>query len=64
MSPRTGRPLSGSERRDVTVRLRMEPKEVEELDECANQLETTRSGVIREGLRLVKEKLANKKPDA
>lgn len=64
MSPRTGRPFSGSERRDATVRLRMEPKEVEELDECAKRLETTRSGVIREGLRLVKEKLANEKPDA
>ncbi len=60
MSPRAGRPYIGDEKRDVTVRLRMEPNEVKELDECAEVMNTTRSGVIREGIRLVKEKLAQK----
>ena len=61
MAPDKGRPFSGNERRDITVRLRMEPREVAELDEFAQQLQTTRSGVIREGLKLVKEKLAEQK---
>ncbi len=61
MTPDKGRPFSGNERRDITVRLRMEPKEVAELDAFAQELQTTRSGVIREGLKLVREKLAEQK---
>lgn len=46
-----GRPYSGESQRSVTIRLRMEPAEVERLDQLAAQLGTTRSGAIREGLR-------------
>ena len=61
MSPRTGRPVSGSDRKDITVRLRMEDFEVQQLDEIAEKLETTRSGAIREGLKLLKAKLDEEK---
>lgn len=63
MSPKDGigRKFTGEDLRSMTVRLRMEPKEVEELDDMAAQMQTTRSGVIREGLKLVKEKLSEKK---
>ena len=55
-----GRPFSGNERKDTTIRLRMDADEVHELDECAQALHTTRSGVIREGIKLIKEKLSKK----
>lgn len=61
MSPeKGGRPFSGEERKAYTIRLRMEPKEVEQLDYCASKLSMTRSGTIREGLRLLMEKLDKK----
>lgn len=56
-----GRPFDGEEKRSITIRLRMEPQEVENLDEYAKKLETTRSGAIRAGLDLLKEKLGQKK---
>lgn len=54
---KSGRPYDGEQRKDSTIRLRMEPKEVEQLDVCAKRLNTTRSGAIREGLKLLREKL-------
>lgn len=50
-----GRPFAGQDRRSTTIRLRMEPGEVERLDRLANRLQTTRSGAIREGLRRLEE---------
>lgn len=61
MPTKTGRPFDGEEKRSVTIRLRMEPQEVRELDECAEKLKTTRSGTIRAGLELLKEKMGKKK---
>ena len=52
-----GRPFAGGDRRSTTIRLRMEPGEVERLDRLADKLETTRSGAIREGLRRLEEQL-------
>lgn len=52
-----GRPYAGGDRRSTTIRLRMEPREVERLDRLADKLETTRSGAIREGLRRLEEQL-------
>lgn len=60
-SEKGGRPFDGETRKDITIRLRMEPSEVQYLDECAKLLNTTRSGAIREGLRLLKGKLEGKK---
>lgn len=56
-----GRPFSGDKRKETTVNIRMERTEVEELDKMAHSLQTTRSGVIREGLRLVREMLVKNK---
>ena len=53
-----GRPFSGDERKTTTIRLRMEPQEVAELDRIAELMQTTRSGVIREGLKLIREKVS------
>ena len=50
-----GRPFAGKDRRSTTIRLRMEPGEVERLDKLADKLNTTRSGAIREGLRRLEE---------
>lgn len=55
-----GRPLAGEDRRSVTVRLRMEPGEAERLDRMAGRLETTRSGAIRAGLRLLEDQIGQK----
>lgn len=52
-----GRPYAGGDRRSTTIRLRMEPREVERLDRLADKLDTTRSGAIREGLRRLEEQL-------
>lgn len=53
-----GRPFSGDERKATMIRLRMEPQEVAELDRIAKLMQTTRSGVIREGLKLIREKVS------
>ena len=55
-----GRPFAGAAGRTEIVKLRMEPAEVADLDRLAEQLGTTRSGAIREGLRLLKDKTAQK----
>ena len=52
-----GRPFAGEARRSTTIRLRMEPGEVERLDRLADKLNTTRSGAIREGLRRLADQL-------
>lgn len=61
LTPEKGRPFDGEAKKDTTIRLRMEPIEVKQLDECALRLNTTRSGAIREGLRLLKSKLDSEK---
>jgi hypothetical protein len=52
-----GRPFAGEDRRSTTIRLRMEPAEVERLDRLADKLNTTRSGAIREGLRRLEDQI-------
>lgn len=57
MSPRTGRPIKGSSKRDKSLQLRMSAEELELLDECAKRLDTTRTEVVNKGIRLVKNQL-------
>lgn len=59
--PKKGRPYSGDKLRDKTLRVRMEPAEVEELDTLADEMNTTRSGVVRKGIELVKRELGKEK---
>ena len=60
MSPRTGRPIKGTSRRDKSLQLRMSGEELDLLDECAKQLCISRTDVISKGIKLVKEELDKK----
>lgn len=60
MSPRTGRPVKGASKRDKSLQLRMSAEELELLDECAKQLNATRTDVVNKGVRLVKDELDKK----
>lgn len=61
MSPRTGRPLKGSTKRDQRVAVKLDESEVRLLDDCVNRMQATRTEVIVEGIRLVKRELDEKK---
>ena len=61
MSAKKGPHFIGEDRRSVTVRVRMEPREVAELDAIASEQNTTRSGIVRKGIELVKEEMAKQK---
>ncbi len=60
MSPRTGRPIKGTSKRDKSLQLRMSSEELELLDECSKRLELTRTDVVNRGIKLVKEELDKK----
>ena len=60
MSPRTGRPIKGTSKRDKSLQLRMSSEELELLDECSKRLEITRTDVVNRGIKLVKEELDKK----
>lgn len=56
MSPRTGRPHKENPK-DTRIQIRLDKETLEKLDKCAEKKNTTRSGVIREGIDLVNEEL-------
>ncbi len=60
MPPRTGRPIKGTSRRDKYLQIRVTVEELELLDECVKQLQTTRTEVVLQGIRLVKSDLDKK----
>lgn len=60
MSPRTGRPIKGTSKRDKSLQLRMSSEELELLDYCAKQLHATRTDVVNKGICLVKNELDEK----
>lgn len=60
MSPKTGRPLKGTSKRDKYLQIRMTAEELGLLDECAEQLQSTRTEVVNKGIRLVKSELDKK----
>ena len=60
MSPRTGRPVKGTSKRDKSLQLRMSSEELALLDECSKRLGITRTDVINKGIKLVKEELDKK----
>lgn len=61
MSPRTGRPVKGTSKRDKSLQLRMSAEELALLDECSQQLFISRTDVINKGIQLVKAELDKKK---
>lgn len=60
MSPRTGRPIKGTSKRDKSLQLRMSQEELDLLDECAKSLAKTRTDVVNQGILLVKQELDKK----
>lgn len=46
--------------KDTTVRARMDAETVEQLDKCCEALETTRSDVIRKGIKKVYNDVSKK----
>lgn len=60
MSPRTGRPVKGTSKRDKSLQLRMSQDELNLLDECSKILGESRTDVVNRGIRLVKEELDKK----
>ena len=51
----------GDSLKDFSVRIRMSQSEIAELDDLAAEMQSTRSGVIRKGIELVKEWIAKQK---
>ena len=60
MSPRTGRPIKGTSKRDKSLQLRLSGEELSLLDECARRLNISRTDVISRGIQLVNEELEKK----
>ena len=52
MAAKSGRPFSENPK-DTMIRVRMDKPTVEKLDNCAKELNTTRSDVIRQGIEKV-----------
>ena len=59
MSPRTGRPPKENPR-NINLNLRVTKDEADLIQECADKLETTRTEVIIEGVKLVKAAIDKK----
>ena len=61
MSPRTGRPVKGTSKRDKSLQLRMSKEELDCLDDCAKKLKVSRTDVVNQGILLVKKELDKEK---
>ena len=57
MSPRTGRPIEGQARKDIKLQIRVDKPTLDSIDELAEKLGTTRTGVIMKGIELVRDSL-------
>nr|DAQ34165.1 MAG TPA: hypothetical protein [Caudoviricetes sp.] len=55
MSPRTGRPTSNKKTERLEIRLT--PEEAQDLQECADRLNVSKTEVINKGVQLVKAEL-------
>lgn len=61
MKPRKGRPPKNEESRSVNLQLRLTPTAANMLAESAEALNTSRTDVIEQGIRLVHEKVVKEK---
>ena len=57
MTPRTGRPIEGGERKDIKLQIRVDRPTLNTIDALAEELQTTRTGVIMRGIELVRNSL-------
>ncbi|MEY8282042.1 hypothetical protein AAK917_12400 [Oscillospiraceae bacterium 52-8] len=60
MSPKTGRPIKGSSKKNLALQIRMNKEEMERLDECVKKMNATRTEAVNAGIQLLKEKLDGK----
>lgn len=58
MSPRTGRPTDNKKTKRLEIRLT--PQEAQDLQDCANRLEISKTEVINRGVQLIKAQLDKK----
>ena len=63
MSHRTGRPKAQNPK-DTVIRVRLDKETTEELKECAAELQTSNSEVVRMGIKLVKSQIQKKQSTA
>ncbi len=57
MSPKTGRPIEGQARKDIKLQIRVDKPTLDSIDELAETLGTTRTGVMMKGIELVRNSL-------
>lgn len=57
MSPKTGRPIKGQARKDIKLQIRVDKPTLDSIDELADKLGTTRTGVVMKGIELVRDSL-------
>ncbi len=60
MSPRTGRPLKGDEKKDVSLQLRITKTTNERLQYCSETLNKSRTEVIEQGVDMIYDDLKKK----
>ncbi len=59
MSPRTGRPPKENPR-NINLNIRLTKKESDDIQECADRLNLSRTDAIMKGIELVKSELEKK----
>lgn len=55
MSQKIGRPTES--RKDIKLQIRVDKKTLDDIDACAEALQTNRSEIVRLGIKLVKSEL-------
>ena len=61
MSPRTGRPIKGTQKKDVSLQLRISKDTDAKLRECADFMGLSRTEVIELGIDKLYESVSTKK---
>ncbi len=60
MSPRTGRPIKGEERKDINLQLRITKATNDKLFYCSEKLNISRTEVIEQGIDIIYDDLTKK----
>lgn len=61
MSPRTGRPIKGTQKKDISLQLRISKDTDAKLRECADSMGISRTEVIELGIDRLYEDVTRKK---
>lgn len=60
MSPRTGRPQKGEQKRTGKITIRVSDLEAQKIQDCADKMKSTRTDAIMAGIDLLKADLDKK----